>query len=88
MFEISLTMALPLIIIGALLIAYCWYDIARTDRPLLVPKWLWAVLVLVLVPIGPIAYLSFEKLGILQTPGSVSEELTTKMGGNLYFRGH
>ena len=88
MFQISLTMALPMIILGVLLIAYCLYDIARTDKPLVLRKWQWALAVLILLPIGPLAYLLFEKLGILQTPGSAPEELTTKMGGNLYFRGH
>jgi hypothetical protein len=87
MFDVSLAMALPVIILGALLIAYCLVDIVRTDRKLLLRKWQWALAVLILVPIGAFAYLAFEKLGIVQAPSTAPEELTTeKSSGTLFMR--
>lgn len=78
----------PGVIVVALLILYCWYDLARGSRPQLMPAWAWAVAVVVLGPLGSICYLAFEKLGLMQTPSSAPEELSMKQGGNLYFRGH
>ena len=78
----------PAMVIVGCLILYCWYDLATDSRPRLMPRWAWAVLVLVLGPIGSISDLVFEKLGLMQVPSSAPEELTTKQGGNLYFRGH
>lgn len=82
------SVVVPGIIIVACLILYCWYDLARGSRPQLLPAWAWAVAVLVLPPIGSICYLAFEKLHLMQIPSSAPEELSTKQGGNLYFRGH
>lgn len=86
-YDVSLAMALPLIILGVLLVGYCLVDIARTKRPLLIHKWQWILAVVILVPIGAFAYLAFEKLGIVQAPGSAPEELTTEKGsGSLFLR--
>ena len=86
-YDVSLAMALPLIILGVLLVGYCLVDIARTERELLLRKWQWALAVLILVPIGAFAYLAFEKLGIVQAPSTAPEELTTKEGtGRLRMR--
>lgn len=86
MYDVSFAMALPLIVLGVLLIGYCLVDIVRTKRALLLRKWQWALAVLILVPIGAFAYLLFEKLGISQAPSTAPEELTTREGGNLYLR--
>ncbi len=88
MYDVPLALLLPAVIIGALLVLYCWYDIIRTDRELYFSKPAWALAVIVLVPLGPIAYLLFEKLRLSQLPDRSSEELTTHVGGNLYTRGH
>lgn len=86
-YQVSFAMALPLIVLGVLLIAYCLVDIARTERQLLLRKWQWALAVLILVPLGAFAYLAFEKLGIVQQPSTAPEELTTKEGdGTLFLR--
>nr|WP_246336398.1 PLDc N-terminal domain-containing protein [Flexivirga oryzae] len=79
-------MALPVIVLGALLVAYCLADIARADHALLVRRWQWALAVLLLIPIGPVAYLLFEKLG--PSPGGPPQQnLSTHAGGNTYLRG-
>lgn len=85
-YRVSLAMVLPAIIIGALLVAYCLVDIARTERPLLISKWKWALAVLFFVPIGPVAYLLFEKLG--PSPGGPPpQDLSGHAGGNTFIRG-
>lgn len=72
-YDVSFPMALPVIIVGVLLVVYCLVDIARTDEDLLIRKWQWALAVLVLVPLGPIAYLLIEKVGMLHSGDSVAE---------------
>ncbi len=84
MYHVPFALLLPGIIIGALLVLYCWYDIVRTDHELYFPKPVWALAVVVLVPLGPIAYLLFEKLRLTQVPGEPAEELTMTPGGNTY----
>ncbi len=78
----------PGIVVIGLLVLYCWYDLARGSTPQYLPAWAWAVAVVALGPIGSICYLVFEKLQLMQVPSTAPEELTTKQGGNLYFRGH
>jgi len=86
-YDVSLAMALPLIVLGALLIGYCLVDIGRAQDPLMLRKWQWALAVLILVPIGAFAYLTFEKLGIVQSPSAAPEELTAEKGsGRLFLR--
>jgi len=86
MFEVPLALLLPVFVIGVLLIAYCLVDIARADQPLLIRKWQWALAVLLLVPIGPLAYLLFEKLRPLPG-GAAPQAMSTHAGGNTYLRG-
>lgn len=85
MLDVSLAMALPVIVVGGVLIAYCVVDIVRTDEPLLLRKWQWLLAVVLLVPLGAFAYLAFEKLGIVQAAGTAPEELTTKEGSGRPF---
>lgn len=84
MYDVSLAMALPLIVLGVLLIGYCLVDIARTERPLLIRKWQWALAVLILVPIGAFAYLLFEKLQLAATSDMPPEELRTNVATHLH----
>lgn len=87
MLDVSLAMALPVMILGVLLIGYCLVDIGRAQDPLLLRKWHWALAVVILVPIGAFAYLAFEKLGIVQAPGAAPEQLTAEKGsGSLFMR--
>lgn len=86
MYHLSWAMVLPVLVGGVLVVAYCLVDVARTERPLLVRKWQWALAILFLVPIGPVAYLMFEKLG--PSPGGPPvQNLSAHAGGNTYLRG-
>jgi hypothetical protein len=48
--------ALPLLIAGLAFVGYCLWDLSRTNVRYL-PKWAWAVICLVSVPVGGIIYL-------------------------------
>lgn len=56
MSDISLAALLPLIILAVAFVAYCWVDIYRNDVKYL-PKWAWAIIALISIPIGGIVYL-------------------------------
>jgi hypothetical protein len=47
---------IPIAIIGVAFVAYCLYDLSRSNVRHL-PKWAWAVICLVSVPVGGIIYL-------------------------------
>ncbi|MCP2329339.1 hypothetical protein HDA40_007846 [Hamadaea flava] len=46
----------PLILLGLAFVAYCLYDLSRTDVRYL-PKWAWAVICVISIPVGGIVYL-------------------------------
>lgn len=52
----GLAALLPIVVLGAAFVVYCWVDIART-RVRYLPKWLWAVICLISIPLGGILYL-------------------------------
>ncbi len=88
MYELSFVMVVPVIVLLGLLVLYCWCDMVRRDATHYASKRVWAVMVLVLVPLGPVFYLLFEKVGLSQVPGRPPEEMTTHVGTNLPQRGH
>jgi hypothetical protein len=47
---------LPLVVLGLAFIAYCLYDLSRSPAQHL-PKWAWALLICLSVPLGGIVYL-------------------------------
>ena len=47
---------IPLLLLPLAFVIYCWVDIAYSEVRHL-PKWLWAVIVTVSVPLGGIVYL-------------------------------
>jgi hypothetical protein len=51
----------PVIAVAVAFVAYCLIDIARAERVRHLPKWLWAVICLVSVPLGGVIYLVFGK---------------------------
>jgi hypothetical protein len=60
----SFVSAAPVILLGIFLLAfvvYCWVDLARTEQVRYLPKWLWAMVCLVSIPLGGILYLVFGK---------------------------
>jgi Phospholipase_D-nuclease N-terminal len=51
----------PILVVGAAWIALCLVDIARAERVRYLPKWLWAVICVISVPLGGIVYLVFGR---------------------------
>jgi hypothetical protein len=47
----------PLVLLAVALVGYCLYDIVKAERVRYLPKWAWAVLCVISIPLGPIAYL-------------------------------
>lgn len=46
----------PVIVLALAFVIYCWVDIARS-RVAYLPKWLWAIICVISVPLGGIIYL-------------------------------
>jgi hypothetical protein len=47
----------PLVILAAALVGYCLYDIYRATGTRYLPRWAWAVICVLSIPLGPLAYL-------------------------------
>ena len=47
----------PLIVLALAFVAYCLYDLSRSDVKYL-PKWAWALVCLASIPVGGIVYLT------------------------------
>ena len=56
MTDINIAALLPLILLALAFVAYCWVDIYNNDVKHL-PKWAWAIIALISIPIGGIIYL-------------------------------
>jgi hypothetical protein len=46
----------PILVVALGFVVYCWVDIARSNVKYL-PKWAWAVICIISVPLGGIVYL-------------------------------
>ena len=60
----SFVSAAPVILLGFVLlgfVVYCWVDLARAKQVRYLPKWLWAIVCLISIPLGGIVYLVFGK---------------------------
>jgi len=47
----------PLVILAIALVGYCLYDISRAPAVRYLPRWAWAIICMVSIPLGPLAYL-------------------------------
>ncbi|HLI57041.1 MAG TPA: PLDc N-terminal domain-containing protein [Actinomycetota bacterium] len=47
----------PLLVLGLGFLIYCWYDIAKSPSVRYLPKWVWALIAALSVPLGGILYL-------------------------------
>ncbi|UCG41297.1 MAG: PLDc N-terminal domain-containing protein [Acidimicrobiia bacterium] len=47
----------PLVVLAAAWIGYCWFDLSRSEVRHL-PRWGWALVIALSVPIGGILYLT------------------------------
>ena len=60
MTDINWAALAPLIILALAFVGYCWFDMYRNDVKHL-PKWAWAIIALISIPIGGIVYLSIGR---------------------------
>ena len=51
----------PLVLLGVALVGYCLYDLARAPGARFLPKWTWALICCLSVPLGPILYLTLGR---------------------------
>jgi Phospholipase_D-nuclease N-terminal len=51
----------PVIVIGAGFVVFCLVDLARARKVRYLPKWAWALVCLISVPLGGILYLIFGR---------------------------
>jgi hypothetical protein len=58
---VSLAALVPVIVIGAGFVVFCLVDLARAQQVRYLPKWAWALVCLVSVPLGGIIYLTFGR---------------------------
>lgn len=56
-------LSIPLVTFAAGFVAFCWWDILRRRAVRFLPKWAWAMVCLVSVPLGGILYLAFGRDG-------------------------
>jgi hypothetical protein len=47
----------PLLLLVVAFVAYCLVDLARSGSPQHLPKWAWALIILLSVPLGGVIYL-------------------------------
>ena len=52
----------PLVILGAGFVVFCVVDLVRARQVRYLPKWAWAVVCLISVPLGGIVYLSIGRV--------------------------
>jgi hypothetical protein len=60
----SFVSAAPVILLGVVLLAFvvfCWVDLVRAEQVRYLPKWLWAIVCGLSIPLGGILYLIFGK---------------------------
>jgi hypothetical protein len=53
---VPLEALLPIVVLAVAFVGYCLYDLARSEVRYL-PKWAWAILCVVSVPVGGLFYL-------------------------------
>jgi hypothetical protein len=51
----------PLIVLAVVWVGYCWWDLRRSDVQYM-PKWGWALVIALSVPIGGIVYLLIGRM--------------------------
>ncbi|MCX4099167.1 PLD nuclease N-terminal domain-containing protein [Nocardia sp. alder85J] len=54
--SVSPAALVPLVLLAIGFVGYCWYDLSRS-RVKYLPRWLWAVICLISIPLGGIVYL-------------------------------
>jgi hypothetical protein len=47
----------PVVVVAVGFVVFCWVDLARAREVRYLPKWAWAVICVVSIPLGGIVYL-------------------------------
>lgn len=55
--EIPFAAVAPLLLLAVAFVAYCLVDLSRTSEVRGLPRWAWAIVVVISVPIGGLIYL-------------------------------
>jgi hypothetical protein len=55
--DIDLRALAPLLLLALVLVAYALFDLVRAPAVRYLPKWAWALICVVSLPLGPLAYL-------------------------------
>ncbi|WP_222932845.1 PLDc N-terminal domain-containing protein [Nocardia yunnanensis] len=56
MSNIPVAALVPLVVVAVAFVGFCWYDLSRS-RVKYLPKWVWAIICLISIPLGGIIYL-------------------------------
>lgn len=59
--DVPLAALLPLVILALAFVGYCLWDLSRSEVRYL-PKWAWAVICLISIPLGGIVYLTVGRV--------------------------
>jgi len=57
----DLEVLIPVIVLGAIFVIYCWADIIRGSQTRLLPKWAWLIISVISIPLGGIVYFIFGR---------------------------
>jgi hypothetical protein len=60
MSDINFAAVVPLLVLALAFVVYCWVDMARNEVKHL-PKWAWAIIAVISIPIGGIFYLTIGR---------------------------
>ncbi|HEX5366288.1 MAG TPA: PLDc N-terminal domain-containing protein [Acidimicrobiales bacterium] len=59
--DIPLAVAIPVVVIVVGFAVYCLLDLQRAPRVRWLPKWAWAIVCVISIPLGGLVYLAFGK---------------------------
>jgi hypothetical protein len=51
----------PIIVVAVGFVVFCLVDLARADEVRYLPRWAWAIICVITIPLGGIAYLIFGR---------------------------
>lgn len=52
---------LPVLLVGLAFVAFCLRDLAKAEDVRHLPKWAWALIICLSIPLGGVAYLVFGR---------------------------
>ena len=52
---------IPIVLLAVGFVIFCLVDVARTEEVRFLPRWAWAIVCLVSIPLGGVLYLAFGR---------------------------